>query len=183
MILRALFKCSSFEHFSEHNENLSPQIQVCIPSHETRPLDAQLIEFFKKRPAVKPKKNCIYFFQNGIVSAIPFLCMYIIGIAGGQLADWLRFNHILSTGEVRKVFATGGECIRCATSRQKLEKSEVVLKTQVLKHQNLNINITARIFLLYNIIIVVLNNTARISGSFELHCYFTHTHKKKSINS
>jgi len=48
------------------------------------------------------------YFQNGVLSAIPFLCMYITGVSAGQLADWLRFNKILPTGEVRKVFATAG---------------------------------------------------------------------------
>jgi len=49
-------------------------------------------------------------FQNGLLSAIPFALSYIIGISAGYLADWMRENNILSTGEVRKVFATGGEC-------------------------------------------------------------------------
>jgi len=35
--------------------------------------------------------------------------MYIIGVGGGQVADKLRYSNILTTGEVRKVFATGGE--------------------------------------------------------------------------
>jgi len=48
-------------------------------------------------------------FQNGFLSAIPFLLSYIIGVGGGQVADRLRYSHILTTGEVRKVFATAGE--------------------------------------------------------------------------
>ncbi|KAL9962789.1 hypothetical protein ACROYT_G031929 [Oculina patagonica] len=51
--------------------------------------------------------------QNGFVSAIPFLLCYIIGVSGGQVADWLRYNNYLGTGEVRKVFATGGFLIPC----------------------------------------------------------------------
>jgi len=39
--------------------------------------------------------------------------MYIIGVGGGQVADKLRYSNILTTGEVRKVFATGGE-FKCA---------------------------------------------------------------------
>lgn len=51
----------------------------------------------------------MFVFQNGFVSAIPFILCYIIGVGGGQVADWLRYNNYLTTGEVRKVFATGGE--------------------------------------------------------------------------
>jgi len=58
--------------------------------------------------------------ENGFLSAIPFLLMYIIGVGGGQVADKLRYSNILTTGEVRKVFATGGylvpACLMVATS-------------------------------------------------------------------
>jgi len=54
-------------------------------------------------------KYVTFVFQNGFVSAIPFLLSYIIAVGGGQVADKLRYSHILTTGEVRKVFATGGE--------------------------------------------------------------------------
>ena len=54
-------------------------------------------------------KYVTFVFQNGLLSAIPFLLSYIIGVGGGQVADKLRYSHILTTGEVRKVFATGGE--------------------------------------------------------------------------
>jgi len=56
-----------------------------------------------------PAKYVNFVFQNGFVSAIPFLLSYIISVGGGQVADKLRYSHILTTGEVRKVFATGGE--------------------------------------------------------------------------
>ena len=54
-------------------------------------------------------KYVTFVFQNGFVSAIPFLLLYVIGVGGGQVADKLRYSNILTTGEVRKVFATGGE--------------------------------------------------------------------------
>ena len=38
--------------------------------------------------------------------------MWVTGIGSGQLADWMRENNVLSTGEVRKVLATGGECLQ-----------------------------------------------------------------------
>ena len=56
-----------------------------------------------------PSKICTFVFQNGFVSAIPFLLSYIIGVGGGQVADKLRYSNTLTTGEVRKVFATAGE--------------------------------------------------------------------------
>ena len=38
--------------------------------------------------------------------------MCVTAIGSGQLADWMRENNVLSTGEVRKVLATGGECLQ-----------------------------------------------------------------------
>lgn len=82
--------------------------------------------------------------QNGILSAIPFVLMYIIGIGGGQLADWLRENNILTTGEVRKVFATGGylipACLMVSTSYVGCNSTTlaVVLFSLALGASNLN---------------------------------------------
>ena len=38
--------------------------------------------------------------------------MCVTGIGSGQLADWMRENNVLSTGEVRNVLATAGECLQ-----------------------------------------------------------------------
>ena len=46
--------------------------------------------------------------QSGTLSALPHLVMTIIVPFGGQLADYLRANKILSTTMVRKVFNCGG---------------------------------------------------------------------------
>ena len=54
------------------------------------------------------KNFSLFLLQNGFVSAIPFLLSYFVLVGGGQVADWLRYNKILTTGEVRKVFGTGG---------------------------------------------------------------------------
>ena len=54
-------------------------------------------------------KEIMLVFQNGFLSAIPFVLCYILGVGGGQVADWLRYSNILTTTAVRKVFATGGE--------------------------------------------------------------------------
>lgn len=47
-------------------------------------------------------------FQSGTLSALPHLVMTIVVPIGGQLADYLRSNNILSTTMVRKVFNCGG---------------------------------------------------------------------------
>lgn len=48
-------------------------------------------------------------FQDGFLSAVPFILCYIFGVSGSFVADWLRCRRILPTGEVRKVFSTAGE--------------------------------------------------------------------------
>ena len=48
-------------------------------------------------------------FQNGLVSAIPYLCQWIVANLAGQLADLLRSRHILSTTTARKLFNTMGK--------------------------------------------------------------------------
>lgn len=48
-------------------------------------------------------------FQNGFLSAVPFILCYIFGVGGSFVTDWLRYHRILPTGEVRKVFSTAGE--------------------------------------------------------------------------
>lgn len=47
--------------------------------------------------------------QVGIVSALPHLVMTIIVPIGGQLADYLRSNHIMTTTNVRKLMNCGGK--------------------------------------------------------------------------
>lgn len=45
----------------------------------------------------------------GIVSALPHLVMTIIVPIGGQLADYLRSNQIMTTTNVRKLMNCGGK--------------------------------------------------------------------------
>ena len=47
--------------------------------------------------------------QVGMVSALPHLVMTIIVPIGGQLADYLRANNLMSTTNVRKIMNCGGE--------------------------------------------------------------------------
>lgn len=49
--------------------------------------------------------------QVGLVSALPHLVMTIIVPIGGQIADFLRSRHIMSTTNVRKLMNCGGELV------------------------------------------------------------------------
>lgn len=51
----------------------------------------------------------ISYMQVGIVSALPHLVMTIIVPIGGQIADYLRSNQIMTTTNVRKLMNCGGE--------------------------------------------------------------------------
>ncbi|CAJ0941076.1 unnamed protein product, partial [Mesorhabditis belari] len=46
--------------------------------------------------------------ESGLLAALPHLVMGIVVLLGGQLADYLRTNKILSTTAVRKIFNCGG---------------------------------------------------------------------------
>ncbi|CAP27041.1 Protein CBR-EAT-4 [Caenorhabditis briggsae] len=46
--------------------------------------------------------------DSGLLAAIPHLVMGCVVLMGGQLADYLRSNKILSTTAVRKIFNCGG---------------------------------------------------------------------------
>ena len=46
--------------------------------------------------------------QNGILSALPFIATWLLTIAGGHLADWLRASHRMQTTTVRKLFCAVG---------------------------------------------------------------------------
>lgn len=46
-----------------------------------------------------------------MLSALPHLVMTIIVPIGGQLADFLRSNNIISTTNVRKIMNCGGESV------------------------------------------------------------------------
>ncbi|XP_068737249.1 sialin-like [Montipora capricornis] len=82
--------------------------------------------------------------ENGILSAIPFLCMYVFGIGAGYVADWLRFSKILTTGETRKIMATGGflipACLLISTSYVGCEDTSLAVILFSLAFGFLNLN-------------------------------------------
>lgn len=51
---------------------------------------------------------CVISLQVGILSAVPHMVMTIVVPIGGQLADYLRSNKIMSTTNVRKLMNCGG---------------------------------------------------------------------------
>ena len=55
--------------------------------------------------------KCLMVSQVGVVSALPHLVMTIIVPLGGQLADYLRSNNLMSTTMVRKIMNCGGEAL------------------------------------------------------------------------
>ena len=46
--------------------------------------------------------------ENGVLSGLPYFTAWLLMIAAGQLADWLRAPHHLQTGTVRKLFCATG---------------------------------------------------------------------------
>lgn len=50
----------------------------------------------------------IIFFQNGLLSAVPYLAMWVLSIVFSLTADALRSRKILTTTQTRKVFNTIG---------------------------------------------------------------------------
>ncbi|XP_078595342.1 sialin-like [Branchiostoma floridae x Branchiostoma japonicum] len=46
--------------------------------------------------------------QDGFLSALPYLCMWLVQVLGGQLADKLREQQLFSTAAVRKLFNSLG---------------------------------------------------------------------------
>ena len=54
----------------------------------------------------------ILHFQNGFLSALPYVCMWLFANASSQIADYLRTKSILSTGMTRKVFNSLGTEIK-----------------------------------------------------------------------
>ena len=51
------------------------------------------------------------YFQNGFLSALPYVCMWIVANLGSQLADYVRTRSILSTRNTRKVFNSFGKIL------------------------------------------------------------------------
>lgn len=49
--------------------------------------------------------------QNGIVSALPYLAMWLFSIVFSVTADYVRRREILSTTSTRKIFTTIGYSI------------------------------------------------------------------------
>jgi len=46
--------------------------------------------------------------KNGVLASLPFLAAFVVLLASGQLADWLRAPGRLSTTTVRKIFISCG---------------------------------------------------------------------------
>ena len=51
------------------------------------------------------------------MSGLPYLLHTIVGVGGGQLADWLRSRGILTTGQTRKVSLTAGNFLSLGSAK------------------------------------------------------------------
>ena len=49
-----------------------------------------------------------FFFQNGLISAIPFICNFVSIIAFGNIVDYVRSRGLCSTEVVRKIATAAG---------------------------------------------------------------------------
>ena len=48
---------------------------------------------------------------NGVFSALPYLALWLLGVASGYTSDWLRQRRVMSTTAVRKLFNTLGNAV------------------------------------------------------------------------
>ena len=56
----------------------------------------------------------LFFLQNGILSALPYLCMAIFGLICSWLADWVINSEKLTVTHTRKLFQFIGHWIPSA---------------------------------------------------------------------
>ncbi len=95
---------NSFLHPYVHERRVKIWYQSCESTafvfHSQNTLAANSSQILKLKQ--------FHFNQNGILSALPYICMYMAAMVGGQLADALRSRQILSTVATRKIFQTIG---------------------------------------------------------------------------
>ena len=48
---------------------------------------------------------------NDVFSALPYLALWLLGVASGYISDWLRQRRVMSTTAVRKLFNTLGNAV------------------------------------------------------------------------
>uniref|UniRef100_A0A8B9I1H9 Solute carrier family 17 member 7b n=1 Tax=Astyanax mexicanus TaxID=7994 RepID=A0A8B9I1H9_ASTMX len=77
---------------------------VFLPEESTFLLKIKILCRFTHPDSISPSPSL----QVGILSALPHLVMTIVVPIGGQLADYLRSNNIMSTTNVRKMMNCGG---------------------------------------------------------------------------
>ena len=55
------------------------------------------------------KDIMITLFQNGLISAIPYICNFLAIIIAGQISDYARCRRLCSTEVARKIANSTGE--------------------------------------------------------------------------
>ncbi|CAH1266855.1 SLC17A5 [Branchiostoma lanceolatum] len=86
-----------------------PYLCICSPSPGRVPVSSALPVYLfplSRQGSCQQCLTCVSVppLQAGFLSAVPYLCIWLVIISGGQLADFLRENKFLSTTAVRKVF-------------------------------------------------------------------------------
>ncbi|CAH1248088.1 SLC17A5 [Branchiostoma lanceolatum] len=86
-----------------------PYLCICSPSPGRVPVSSALPVYLfplSRQGSCQQCLTCVSVppLQSGFLSAVPYLCIWLVIISGGQLADFLRENKFLSTTAVRKVF-------------------------------------------------------------------------------
>uniref|UniRef100_A0A8C6LBF9 Vesicular glutamate transporter 1 n=1 Tax=Nothobranchius furzeri TaxID=105023 RepID=A0A8C6LBF9_NOTFU len=83
----------------------SPAAHPTITEEERKYIEESIVKLF---PAYFEEVFGFEISKVGIVSALPHLVMTIIVPIGGQIADYLRSNQIMTTTNVRKLMNCGG---------------------------------------------------------------------------
>ena len=73
-------------------------------------------------------------FQNGVLSSLPYLAMWVVEIIGSQILDLLRRKKLISTTVARKVFNTTGKFLIISLLHNYMYCLYVVIGMGVDKH-------------------------------------------------
>lgn len=110
-VVAGLFTCSSLASRHILRKSLaSPSARLASQFNYSNLTDVKIYNINKGRLSILSLlfPECVNSQQVGILSAVPHMVMTIVVPIGGQLADFLRSNKIMSTTNVRKLMNCGG---------------------------------------------------------------------------
>ena len=100
-------RCGRSSPWPAVTETLSTAAAAAVPTATTTITTTNTTQS-KQHRSVTVVTQYIYCGQSGTLSALPHLVMTIVVPIGGNIADFLRRNNLLSTTSVRKIFNCGG---------------------------------------------------------------------------